>query len=88
MAQQFYICIRKNGDKYVVNPANEKQYQADVAAQEKDVWYFAATKPVSEFAQAGVFGIYNSFDEAKSAILAVEPGSSQIYVPPSPINPT
>ena len=78
-----YICIRLAGPKYVVHPASDEAYQQSVAKQETGVWYYSSAKDVNEFAQANVFGAYDSLAAAESAIVAVEPGASKVYTPPS-----
>jgi hypothetical protein len=86
-SHQLYICIHQIGRKYLVYPATERQYQKDLAAGCTDAWYFATEMSVVEFALAGVFGVYNSLEDAENAILAVDPGCDEIYKPPAPINP-
>ncbi len=87
MPHKLYICIHQFGSRYVVYPATERQYLKDVAAEANDAWYYATTKSVIDFAVAGVFGVYDTFGAAEAAILSVDPGSSNIYVPPAPTNP-
>jgi hypothetical protein len=81
---KLYICIRQVLGKYVVHPATEHQYQRDVAAASTDVWYFTTTKSIFDFVAAGVFGIYDSYEAAEAAILAVDTGCCNVYDPPSP----
>lgn len=87
MPHKLYICIHQFGSKFVVHPATERQYQHDVAAEANDAWYFATTKSMVDFAVAGVFGVYTSFAAAEAAIIAIDPGSNNVYNPPSPTNP-
>lgn len=87
MPHKLYICIRQVAGKYLVHPATEHQYQHDVAEEPNDAWYYSTTKSILDFVIAGVFGVYDSFEAAEAAILAVDPGSSDVYNPPSPTNP-
>jgi hypothetical protein len=43
---------------------------------------YASEKDVAEFAQANVFGTYDSQASAESAIVMVDPGVDKIYKPP------
>lgn len=88
MPHKMYICIRQVCCNYLVHPATERQYQHDVAEESNDAWYYTTTKSLLDFVAAGVFGVYDSFEAAENAILAVDPGSNDVYKPPSPNNPT
>ncbi|MDP2808373.1 MAG: hypothetical protein Q8O74_09600 [bacterium] len=80
-----YIKIHYDGAKYVVHPASEVIYQASVAINETGVWYYSTEKDVNDFAQANVFGAYDTLAAAESAIVALDPGASKVYRPP--VNP-
>jgi hypothetical protein len=81
-----YIAIRCAGNKYIVHPSTEQSYLNSKAQSENYIWYFTSSKSIDEFAVAGTFGTYDSYQEAEAAILAVDPGVQKIYkpnVPPS-----
>ncbi len=79
-----YLAIRMAGEKYVVHPTSEQAYKISEAMGEQGVWYFRTSKAVVEFAQAGVLGVYNTFEEAYAAILSADPGTVLIYKPVQP----
>ena len=78
-----YLCTRKAGPKYVVHPTTEAAHKLSVDSTEADVWLYASEKDVAEFAQANVFGTYDSQASAESAIVMVDPGVDKIYKPPN-----
>ena len=78
-----YLAVRKAGVKYVIHPSSEQAYQASAAESEQDVWYFTSERSIEEFARAGVFGAYDSFESASAAIYGLDPQANVIYKPPS-----
>ena len=78
-----HLCIRKAGAKYVVHPTTEAASRLSVETTEADVWLYTSEKDVAEFAQANVFGSYDSQASAESAIVMVDPGVDKIYKPPN-----
>jgi hypothetical protein len=79
-----YIAIRCAGNKYIVHPSTEQSYLNSKSQSENYVWYFTSDKSIDEFAIAGAFGTYDSYQEAEGAILAVDPGAQKIYKPNVP----
>lgn len=79
-----YLCIRKAGTKYVVYPTTEAANQLSSSSKETEVWCYTSEKDVAEFAQANVFGAYDSQAAAESAIAMVDPGVDKVYKPPIP----
>ena len=83
-----YIGIRVAGPKYVVYPTTEKAYLHSLEKNESDVWYFTSTKSINDFAQAGVFGAYDSYESAENAILSVDSSAKVVYKPGTTPPPT
>jgi len=78
-----YIAVRKAGVKYVIRHSSEQAYKISVEKSEEDVWYFTSEKSIEDFAGAGVFGAYDSFESASAAIYGLDPQANVIYKPPS-----
>jgi hypothetical protein len=81
-----YICIRKVGDKYIVYPVPEQACQFSANLNEENVWYLSTTKSIFEFARAGVFKAYDSYEVALAAITKVDPQCQEVYRPPNTPN--
>lgn len=84
MLETTLLAIRKISAQYVVHPTSVLALDASKAAKEKEIWYYQSTKPVTDFAQAGVFSTYDSLDAATEAILAVDSSAANIYNPSQP----
>ncbi len=80
----FMISVKMAGGKYVATPTNKTAYESSEAKKEPNIWYYETSKSSDEFAKARVFKQYESLQTAEQAILAVDPGSSRVYKPPTP----
>jgi hypothetical protein len=79
-----YVAIHKTGsDHYNVRPMTLQDYDNSTPSDTLGFWCFPTQKEVSEFARAGVFGTYETYDAAKSAIQAVDPQSEPMIRKPS-----
>jgi hypothetical protein len=68
-AESNYICVKKlSNGKYVVHASSEQAYQNWTADPEPNIFYLITEKPLSVFAQAGVFGTYDTPQAARTAI--------------------
>jgi hypothetical protein len=71
-AETNYICIVKTNVKYICHASSEQAYQNAIAHQKTDIWFITTTKPISDFATAGVFGTYDVPTEIGAALIAVD----------------
>lgn len=79
-----YICIRKVGEKFIVYPVPEQACQFSANLNEENVWYYSTCKSIFEFARAGVFKTYDTYELAFAAITKVDPQCQEVYRPPVP----
>ena len=82
-----YISIKEAGSKWICTPVSEAEYQALKNAGKLEGYYFETEKTATELATAGVFGIYDSIDEAQGKIKTIDPAADMVNGPDEPISP-
>ena len=78
-----YISIKQAGPKWVCAPCPGPEYEALKAAGKLDGYYYSTTKTPAELATAGVFGLYNSAQDAINKVKMADPNAEQVAQPPS-----